>query len=232
MVRGSGRGGGNIPSDPSFWNGYVDFNIQIEDINRVLQSANLSGNCSCQIEDDTISLQMENAGPGSEESHMNLIQNVLKMIYQKQGLREFTIISETDMDVDVGEDMKMDAFASCKMIQKIVGKSEKIREDDPLVQNQCDCYICFDPYKPKELKRVLKCGHVFHKKCIDKWLKHKSSCPECRKDLLEDVKLDEEDLKEYRNHTDFSMNTSCHTSVLHVEIVSDSDEEDIDPKKE
>lgn len=27
---------------------------------------------------------------------------------------------------------------------------------------------------------VLSCGHMFHAKCIQKWIKYKRSCPICR----------------------------------------------------
>jgi hypothetical protein len=37
-----------------------------------------------------------------------------------------------------------------------------------------------------EYSRTLTCGHLFHKKCIDKWFKKdKNDCPMCRKQILE-----------------------------------------------
>jgi hypothetical protein len=57
-----------------------------------------------------------------------------------------------------------------------------IKSTDQLI-NQ-DCSICIDKLLPGEYKRELKCSHVFHKKCIDKWTKSEFSCPVCRsKDL-------------------------------------------------
>ena len=46
------------------------------------------------------------------------------------------------------------------------------------------CYICYELYKLGEYKRSLHCGHHFHKKCIDKWLKTNVSCPLCRNDIF------------------------------------------------
>lgn len=41
------------------------------------------------------------------------------------------------------------------------------------------CAICLEPtYK------TIKCGHHFHKKCLDKWKEH-NSCPVCRKPIDE-----------------------------------------------
>ena len=47
-----------------------------------------------------------------------------------------------------------------------------------------ECTICQDVYKEREYSRKLKCGHMFHKKCIDRWLKQNPSCPICRHDLI------------------------------------------------
>lgn len=49
-----------------------------------------------------------------------------------------------------------------------------------------NCSICYDKIQHTEYSRMLKCNHVYHKKCIDKWLyisyKNGNSinCPICR----------------------------------------------------
>ena len=48
---------------------------------------------------------------------------------------------------------------------------------------QVECPICLEKYKIGEYKRKLHfCNHIFHKKCIDKWLINNINCPICRKD--------------------------------------------------
>ncbi|GAB4857158.1 hypothetical protein Ancab_015068 [Ancistrocladus abbreviatus] len=43
------------------------------------------------------------------------------------------------------------------------------------------CSICLADYKIDDLLRLLPgCGHVFHLRCIDPWLRLRSSCPMCR----------------------------------------------------
>lgn len=49
------------------------------------------------------------------------------------------------------------------------------------------CSICLETINSKHNK-VTKCGHTFHKKCIGKWLKTKSSCPMCRKTIKKHTK--------------------------------------------
>ncbi|XP_037264174.1 E3 ubiquitin-protein ligase RNF128 isoform X1 [Falco biarmicus] len=47
-----------------------------------------------------------------------------------------------------------------------------------------NCAVCLDPYKPKEVVRVLICNHLFHKDCIDPWLLEHRTCPMCICDIL------------------------------------------------
>ncbi len=59
----------------------------------------------------------------------------------------------------------------------------KLKADDQLVINKECCPVCFDEYTTGQFKRVLeKCGHTFHKKCIDKWFVNHPNleCPMCR----------------------------------------------------
>ncbi|KAM3281159.1 putative RING-H2 finger protein ATL71 [Capsicum chacoense] len=43
------------------------------------------------------------------------------------------------------------------------------------------CSICLGDYKDNDMLRLLSnCGHIFHVKCIDPWLRLHSTCPICR----------------------------------------------------
>ena len=47
------------------------------------------------------------------------------------------------------------------------------------------CSICLDYYDDPEIKlNKLSCNHVFHKDCIQEWLKNNNTCPECRSEIL------------------------------------------------
>ncbi|CAH8514527.1 unnamed protein product [Schistosoma bovis] len=43
-----------------------------------------------------------------------------------------------------------------------------------------ECEICLIEYQDKDRLRHLPCGHAFHMKCIDAWLKQSTTCPKCR----------------------------------------------------
>jgi len=57
-----------------------------------------------------------------------------------------------------------------------LGRSKKI-----LVDLNTYCQYCGNDIKQNEYTRTLGCNHIFHKKCIDKWILHcnQTMCPKC-----------------------------------------------------
>ena len=46
------------------------------------------------------------------------------------------------------------------------------------------CSICLDDYSDPEIKlNKLPCNHVFHKDCVQEWLKDNDTCPDCRTEI-------------------------------------------------
>ena len=43
-----------------------------------------------------------------------------------------------------------------------------------------ECPICLDVFKVRQHARKLGCTHIFHKKCVDRWLAKVPRCPVCR----------------------------------------------------
>jgi hypothetical protein len=56
---------------------------------------------------------------------------------------------------------------------------EKVKEGEKL----SDCPICFE--KCNDSSEILSCNHKFHISCIENWLLKKTTCPCCRKVILE-----------------------------------------------
>ena len=67
-----------------------------------------------------------------------------------------------------------------KLIQKFY-KFELLNLNDyiPIINIKVNtCSICLDDVLNSGKK--VKCGHLFHKKCIDEWIKQSNECPNCR----------------------------------------------------
>ncbi|CAA0839177.1 RING-H2 finger protein ATL5 [Striga hermonthica] len=48
-----------------------------------------------------------------------------------------------------------------------------------------ECRVCLSCFQEGDKVRDLKCGHTFHKECIDTWLQRESAtCPLCRGAVL------------------------------------------------
>ncbi len=55
--------------------------------------------------------------------------------------------------------------------------------DQSLMQSSCEnCSICFEPLGEHGVP--LRCGHLYHGKCIVPWLQTKGNCPLCRDNPL------------------------------------------------
>ena len=62
-------------------------------------------------------------------------------------------------------------------IKKFAKRDEEDRE----------CSICMDTIDPKDKKNIMitPCNHAYHKDCLTRWMKDRSSCPDCRRKLPE-----------------------------------------------
>jgi hypothetical protein len=46
------------------------------------------------------------------------------------------------------------------------------------------CSICLEDFEADSCVRPLKCGHLFHRDCVDSWLFRSSMCPVCRSSVF------------------------------------------------
>ena len=70
---------------------------------------------------------------------------------------------------------KTPKFLKKKKIPKYLIKNKDELEKSLIIN---DCSICLEKNENSIIK--LYCGHVFHKECIESWIKNKSNCPNCR----------------------------------------------------
>jgi len=72
-----------------------------------------------------------------------------------------------------------------KFVQKRKSIDEKTSEDDSkeAESNAMSCCICMNTFKTADDVRTLPCLHIYHTKCIDKWLVRNRTCPICKFDI-------------------------------------------------
>lgn len=65
------------------------------------------------------------------------------------------------------------------------------------------CAICLDDMVNI---KITPCGHVFHHKCLNDWVKVKNNCPICRRELNIDIHPGmQKVLKPFVNNDDFEL---------------------------
>jgi hypothetical protein len=111
-------------------------------------------------------------GDGHGHGNFNLKDTLnILMIFNMYNIYNIYHSKKIKKDKIYIKDLKIDKYYKCK--------SEKV-----------DCSICCNSVKYNEYIRKLSCNHVYHKKCIDKWLisllkkSEKMNCPLCRKILF------------------------------------------------
>ena len=50
------------------------------------------------------------------------------------------------------------------------------------LRSEEECSICYEENDKQFV--ILRCKHVYHKECIDKWLQEHTTCPQCRYELV------------------------------------------------
>uniref|UniRef100_A0A1I7WIR5 RING-type E3 ubiquitin transferase n=1 Tax=Heterorhabditis bacteriophora TaxID=37862 RepID=A0A1I7WIR5_HETBA len=73
--------------------------------------------------------------------------------------------------------------ASPQDIEKCTEKIQFIK-DGEVPENETErCTVCLCDFETGEEVRNLRCTHIFHVNCIDKWLVYNKKCPVCRLDV-------------------------------------------------
>jgi len=71
-----------------------------------------------------------------------------------------------------------------KFVQKPKPADEKTEIDGKESENdKMSCCICMEVFQTSEDVRTLPCLHIYHTKCIDKWLLRNRTCPICKFDI-------------------------------------------------
>ena len=72
------------------------------------------------------------------------------------------------------------------IISKIFSKTRTKDIDEYIVEKKLigyECLICLDEFNQGQHLTVIKCGHIYHKACLDSWFLKKKTCPLCDEQL-------------------------------------------------
>lgn len=86
---------------------------------------------------------------------------------------------------------------SSKELNELIGNSRRVVHEHHYHDQSCT--VCRSSYKQNEFIRTLPlCKHVFHKRCVDPWIKRNQSptCPICRANILPSVQTNVHPLME------------------------------------
>jgi len=104
--------------------------------------------------------------------------------------------SELYMDYTTRASNELINMIGCKKLDKLsIRKLSSNKKDDCEINedleinqdenSKVECCICILGFNENDEVRILPCNdsHIFHKICIDKWLKQNKNCPTCRKEI-------------------------------------------------
>lgn len=58
-----------------------------------------------------------------------------------------------------------------------------------LTREDARCSICLEEYECEDTLRKIRCGHYFHRPCVDSWLYINKCCPLCKQVIDEAIDM-------------------------------------------
>ena len=111
------------------------------------------------------------------------IQSIVNAVYRQLNIENVNIIVQPTQDPNNPSVYRLNTVIAAKELQPSIRDLEPYRKVSVSDLEQ-QCTLCLCNYEAGEFKRTLPCSHVFHKKCVDKWIIEKNTCPNCRAKII------------------------------------------------
>ncbi|XP_042300646.1 E3 ubiquitin-protein ligase RNF133-like, partial [Sceloporus undulatus] len=91
----------------------------------------------------------------------------------------YVLLFCTPSEIVVGQEEQSTQPTEAELQKAVCSlKSHRLKKDEFDLAEET-CVVCLETFKPREVVRILTCRHIFHKRCIDRWLLKRGSCPIC-----------------------------------------------------
>lgn len=127
----------------------------------------------------------ENAIKSIEDD--TIINNIVKIIIPRLNeVNDITVLltenapHNTNID-DIYSILNIDMSIYDPPSKEILDQCENYKYSNNT--NNDSCVICICEFEEQEEVKKLTCNHIFHKSCIEEWLKNHSTCPVCKHSL-------------------------------------------------
>jgi predicted RNA-binding Zn-ribbon protein involved in translation (DUF1610 family) len=113
------------------------------------------------------------------------LDEITKLVH-KSNENNKSVIMDTIKQILIEDDSLNIKLLEMEKINKVFFK-----ENDSIGNDSNVCTICFEEIQTREHKvKLKKCNHIFHKKCLNKYLKEtllNFKCPNCKKDYSKNL---------------------------------------------
>ncbi|KAL2457581.1 putative E3 ubiquitin-protein ligase XERICO [Abeliophyllum distichum] len=97
------------------------------------------------------------------------------------------IASREEFSLESSDSVECRRTPSELYVEEFQSRTPAVRYDSMFIRDfpKEECSVCLSEFKQNAEVNRLSCGHVFHKSCLEKWLKYWNvTCPLCRNHMM------------------------------------------------
>lgn len=146
-------------------------NLSDDDDNLSHNNDNLNDN------DDNLNDDNDSSNDTDDDNHYD---NTFSIVEQRYDIE---LSSSTDSSSIINPNNMLDVLKVVKNIDEIPLSMYKLYINS---SSNTQCFICYDPFVPTDIIRILPCTHILHRCCIDDYfLNNSHRCPACTESVVD-----------------------------------------------